>query len=201
MPKLNIIAGLAAIAALTACATATPYQAALTASDRGFADQKIEDNRYQVSFSGNSLTDRKTVETYLLYRAAELTRLNGYDYFHVVNRNTDESSRVVPVGGSSYSPFYDHFFCHYSFYGPYAAYYRDPYRRTAYPGPISPLARHGYYDPFWGGPAEYREVTSYEATAEIIMGKGEKPDDPAYFDAAQVQFNLEGQIIRPDPAT
>ena len=30
-------------------------------------------DRWKVSFSGNSLTDRNTVETYLLYRAAELT--------------------------------------------------------------------------------------------------------------------------------
>lgn len=192
MLKLKSITGIAALAVLAACATATPYQAA-TQSDRGYSDQKIEDNRFQVQFSGNSLTERKTVETYLLYRAAELTRENGFDYFRVINRDTEADSRLIPVGGT-YSPFYDHFYCNYRFFDPRASLYRPPY-----PGRIHPAYRSAYHDPFWGGMTEYREVTSYEATAEIQMSKGAKPADPAYFDAAQVLENLAGQIILPEP--
>ena len=190
MPKFEFISALAALALLGACATATPYQAASDGT-RGYSEQRIEDNRFHVEFSGNSLTDRKTVETYLLYRAAELTRLNGYDHFRVVRRETDEESRLVPVGGSTYSPFYDHFFLHYAYYGPHAAYYRDPFRHGRY-------SSFGYYDPYWGGPPEYRERTRYVASAEILMGKGEKPSDAAFFDAEQVLFNLSGNIMRPD---
>ena len=65
MPKFKLTGAIAALAVLGACATATPYQAALD-GDRGYSEMKIEDNRFQVEFSGNSLTDRKTVETYLL---------------------------------------------------------------------------------------------------------------------------------------
>ncbi|MEL6323521.1 MAG: hypothetical protein AAFQ84_04755, partial [Pseudomonadota bacterium] len=96
-------AGLSALAALFvlgACATATPYQPAVN-SDGGYVDQQIETNRWAVSFAGNSLTDRQTVETYLLYRAAELTSQNGFDYFEVIARDTEVESRFIATGFSS----------------------------------------------------------------------------------------------------
>ena len=120
MRKLVLPAAIAALALLGACATATPYQAAIDSSSRGYSEQQIENNRFRVQFAGNSLTDRKTVETYLLYRAAELTREHGFDYFRVVRRDTDAESRLVPVGGRPYSPFYDHFYLDYMYYGPHA---------------------------------------------------------------------------------
>ena len=81
---------IAAVAGLlTACATATPYHPAV--SDRyGFEEQRIENNRIRITFRGNTVTDRETVETYLLYRAAELTLQNGNDYFIVANRDTED---------------------------------------------------------------------------------------------------------------
>ena len=112
MKRLTILAALSALTLLGACATATPYQAA-SSSDRGYSEQKIEDNRFQVQFSGNSLTDRKTVETYLLYRAAELTKQSGYDHFKVVRRDTDSNTRLVG-SPSFYDPYYDHFFLNFS---------------------------------------------------------------------------------------
>ena len=55
------IAPLAIAAVLAACATETPYS---PADDRGygFTEQKIESDRYRITFAGNSLTDRQTVE-------------------------------------------------------------------------------------------------------------------------------------------
>ncbi|MEO0362560.1 MAG: hypothetical protein AAF322_15680, partial [Pseudomonadota bacterium] len=58
----------AAAAALAACATPTPYQP--KTSDGGFTESRVETGRYRVAFAGNSLTDRDTVERYLLFRAA-----------------------------------------------------------------------------------------------------------------------------------
>ena len=54
----------------------------------GYSEQRIEENRYRVSFAGNSATSRQTVEDYLLYRAAELTVQTGHDWFEVVDRDT-----------------------------------------------------------------------------------------------------------------
>jgi hypothetical protein len=76
------------LAAIGGCTTSpTPYQAA--ADGYGYADQQIEQNRYRVSFSGNSATSRETIENYLLYRAAQLTVDNGYDHFALVNQEVE----------------------------------------------------------------------------------------------------------------
>ena len=193
MDRRLIVVLIAGLMLLGACATATPYQPANN-NQRGFTDQQVETNRWQVGFSGNSLTDRRTVETYLLYRAAELTDREGFDYFRVVQRDTDASSTFIPTG-FSHRPFYSGFYCNYAFYGPYGRLGRHP--GFAHPG----FRRAGFYDPFgYGfGAADYREIVRYEATAEIIMGRGEKPDDnPAYFTADDVILNLSGQIIRPE---
>jgi len=77
----------AALCLLTACAGGpTPYQQAR--DGYGYSEQQIEENRYRVSFAGNSATSRQTVEEYLLYRAAELTVQTGHDWFEVVDRDT-----------------------------------------------------------------------------------------------------------------
>ena len=86
----RVLISMAALSMLAACASPTPYQAA-DGSRRGYTEQQIETNRFRISFDGNSLTDRETVETYLLYRAAELTVEEGYDHFMVVTRATDEA--------------------------------------------------------------------------------------------------------------
>ena len=157
---------------LTACATATPYQPANT--DRyGFEEQRIENNRVRITFRGNTLTDRATVETYLLYRAAEITLESGNDYFIVANRATDEDSRLRR------DTFPSRFAYDYWYFSP---------RRGWSP----------WYDPFWNEPSSYREVNRYEAIAEIAMFVGAKPANNAdAFDAREVQSNLQGQIVRP----
>src|SRR5689334_5212700 len=97
---------LASSALLAACASGpTPYQpGAANSNDRGYAESKIESDRYRISFKGNSMTDRETVENYLLYRAAELTLQNGYDVFTVVNRDTDKDSTIRRTGSGFYGP-------------------------------------------------------------------------------------------------
>jgi hypothetical protein len=120
MPRLTLAAALSALVFLAACATSTPYQAAARDQSGGYSEQKIEDNRFQVQFAGNSLTDRKTVETYLLYRAAELTKESGFDHFRVVRRDTDAKTRLVG-DAPFYDPFYDHFYLSYRYFGPRAA--------------------------------------------------------------------------------
>ena len=63
----------AAALLIAACATSTPYGPAENGKGYGFSDQRIESNRYRITFRGNSVTSRETVENALLYRAAELT--------------------------------------------------------------------------------------------------------------------------------
>lgn len=197
MTKTRVLFAALSLAILGACATATPYQAALD-GQRGYENQQIESNRWQVSFSGNSLTDRQTVETYLLYRAAELTEQQGFDHFRVVQRETEADRRLRPVGFGP-DPFYSGFACDFRFYGRggrrLGGFPRGFHRAGFARGFHSPFS---YHDPFWGNGFDYREIVRYEASSEIVMGRGEKPDDPAYFDAGEVKMNLAGKIVRPE---
>jgi hypothetical protein len=101
MNARNVLTPLLALA-LSACATATPYQP----SDRGqgYYEQKIESNRYRIHFAGNSMTAKQTVENYLLYRAAELTLASGYDYFVTAEQSTQADTRYEQTftGGFGY---------------------------------------------------------------------------------------------------
>lgn len=169
---MRLIAGFAVSAAmLAACAESTPYQRA-TGGGFGYSEQQIEQNRFMVAFSGNSLTERQSVETFLLYRAAELTREQGYDYFRLIRRDTEAERRFTGTTPRHY----DRFDVFYRYYHP----------------------RHGWYgwrDPFWDD-INLREVTRYEAMAEIQLGRGQTPDSPDAFDAADVIRNL-GPLVRP----
>ena len=83
---------------LAACAgKPTPYQAAQ--GGFGYSEQQTEENRYRVSFAGNSASSRQTVEDYLLYRAAELTVQTGHDWFQVFDRNTVQENWQRRIAG------------------------------------------------------------------------------------------------------
>lgn len=178
-------------AGLTACATATPYQPNIPGQSvkGGFSEIRLEADRFRVTFTGNSLTSRETVEGYLLYRAAELTLQQGFDWFEIVDRQTDRNVRTYIEPDPMYRPWY----------GPGFGYWRPHWR---YYG-----AGFGWrtWDPFWGDPfwadrVDVRTVERFEATAEIVMRKGAKPQgEPRAFDARSVVDNLGPRIQRPAP--
>src|ERR1700683_4481719 len=95
-------AAVIALAGLPACETATPSQPVRpgAAQAGGYSELKIEQDRWRITFRGNDMTSRETVETYLLYRAAELTVSQGDDWFETVDRQTDKHSQtqVDPIG-------------------------------------------------------------------------------------------------------
>jgi hypothetical protein len=92
-PAAAAAAALALI--LGGCATATPYQPAAAGGGYGYAEQRIESNRYRITFTGNADTPKQTVENYLLYRAAELTLQSGFDYFVFASDTTDANTRYL----------------------------------------------------------------------------------------------------------
>lgn len=97
-----MVAALAASTLMVAgCATETTYRPATGQgfNRTGYSDRQIEPGRFLVNFAGNSVTSRDTVERYLLFRAAELTLQNGYDYFVMANRDTDLQSRTYTTPG------------------------------------------------------------------------------------------------------
>ena len=203
MKRLLASAAIALATGLAACATATPYQpATLTARgpQNGFFEAPLEQNRWRVSFAGNTVTSRQQVEDSLLLRSAELTLQQGFDHFVAVNRSTerDVSYRATPDpfygGGLGYSRFgYSRFGS--PFWSPSWRYHRSALGwRYADP----------FYDPFWGrggafgaSSLDVQEIDRYEASAEIVMGKGASPADARAFDARQIVANLGPRIPRP----
>ena len=186
--KPVLLAAVAAIA-LSACATATPYQPVGAGGARGgYAEQRLENDRFRVSFSGNSVTSREQVEMGLLLRSAELTRENGYDWFATVNRATDRDTRFQTLGTGFNDPFYA---------GRYGGYWGPSWRFYGGGGWSpwgSPWGRG------WGGFNDFdvRQIDRFEATSEILMGRGPKPaGDPNAFDAGEVIANLGPQVARP----
>ncbi|MEM9913270.1 MAG: hypothetical protein AAF922_21130 [Pseudomonadota bacterium] len=85
-------AALISLVLLAACAEPTAY-APVGRDGQGYTTQPVEQGRFLVSFRGNSLTDRETVETYLLYRAAEVARDTGGSWFRVSGQNTETVTR------------------------------------------------------------------------------------------------------------
>jgi len=188
-----VVAALAASTLLVAgCATETTYRPAtgLGFSRTGYSDRQIEPNRFLVSFAGNSVTSRDTVERYLFFRAAELTLQNGYDYFVMADRDTDRQSRTYSTGGGFGGPGWG--------YGGFGGYW----------GPRWNYYGRGFgwrsYDPFWGGFGPWgnnfdvRTIDRFEATAEIVMRKGPIPrDNIRAFDARKVVDTVGPSIVLP----
>ncbi len=162
-------------AVLSACVTPTPYQPAQP-QGFGYTEERLDQNKYRVMFRGNSLTPRETVEDYLLYRAAELTLQNGFDHFIMVGRDTEAKTSyrywVDSYGGRGW------------FYHGFPGWRRGP-----------------WYDPFYDPFSNYdvQPVTTYTATAEIILIKGPRQDgEVRAFDAREVLAQVGPRVVRPE---
>lgn len=164
--KLALV--IAALAGLSACTLPTLYQPA--AGGYGYAQQQIEGNRFRVSFAGNSLTARETVENYLLYRAAEITLAQGGDYFVVVGRDTEARTRYDTgfggYGGYGYDP-WGHWHSHSAFAG-------------------------------LGGGRPITEYRAY-ADIVVYRGR-KPATEPNAYDARDVMARLASTVVRPAPS-
>ncbi|HEU4499357.1 MAG TPA: hypothetical protein VFR60_08475 [Sphingomicrobium sp.] len=159
--RAALIGTLALFASLGGCTTTpTPYQPYRAEGaggvHGGYSDQRLAPNRFLVRFHGNEFTSRGRVETYLLYRAAELTIANGYDWFVVAGRHTEHDVETYvrqPLLGAYWQPNW--------------RYYRSGVGWDVwYPG---------YGRPFWADTIDVTTVEAFEVEAEILLEKGTPP--------------------------
>lgn len=168
----------AAALALAACATTGLYQARDGRS--GYAETQLGADHWRVEFVGDDFTSRDTVNTYLLYRAAELTRESGHEWFAMAAPAVSEEVEIIVEAQHPQA-------------------YRDRYWRPHW-------RRRGRF--FWSDvdpvmPHERRrldqevvtERVHYSASAEIFMGNG-APATGA-FNAEDTIARLEPSIARP----
>lgn len=188
---LSTAVALALAGAIGACATPTPYQpyrAELAGGVHGgYSDERLADGRFRVKFHGNELTSRERVEGYLLYRAAELTVQNGYDWFRIVDRHTEHDVTTYMRPDPLYRPWYG---SEYGYWRPHWRYYRRDYGWSVW--------HPEYGDPFWTDRIDVSTVESFEAEAEVVLGKGPLPGSQAQvFDARRVLTELGPTIVLP----
>lgn len=101
--------GTLAFITLAACTSGpTRYIPALDPDDMGYREQRLETERYRVSFRANPDLKAPQVEDMAMRRAAELTLQAGHSWFHVVSRNTDlvggsysQGGPTIGLGGST----------------------------------------------------------------------------------------------------
>ncbi|WP_372706563.1 hypothetical protein [Brevundimonas sp.] len=150
--------------ALSACASLAPYGAQTGAGGQGYAEQRIESNRFRVTYSG--VGNSGPVADYALLRAAELTTAEGYDWFEVTQSWTD--GRPDSAGGLR------------------------PSLGVGY-GSSRSSGRYGGYSASGVGVGvglNFSGPSPTSTTLEVVMGSGGKPDRPNVYEARGVQDAL-----------
>jgi hypothetical protein len=146
---------------LAACATGSIYHPASSLRGVGYSEQKLETNRWRVSFTGDTATPAAVVQDYALLRAAELTLSLGDEWFTVAGRAT------VPQD-SGYGP---------SFF-------------AGGLGPPCGIfgCRAALYGGFWYDENDEHRLS---ASLDIVVGKGPKPNDANTYDARDVANTIK----------
>ena len=162
MNRLTLPLIAAAGLALSACASLAPYGPQMGPGGQGYVEQRIESNRFRVTYNG--VGHPGPVADYALLRAAELTLAQGYDWFEVTQRWTDgrpdSAGGLRPSVGVGYGS---------SRYGGY---------RSSGVGV--------------GVGLNFSGPSPTSTTLEVVMGNGERPDRPNAYDARGVQDSLRG---------
>jgi hypothetical protein len=151
---------------LAACAAPAPYAPRRPGETTGYTDRELAPGRYRVTFAGNSVTARDTVQDFLLLRAAEVTLAAGGTHFVFDDRDTRARTTY-----HSNPPYYG------SGFG------------GGFGGGWGFRPRWGY-GPF-GPPLMISQTTRYEASAEVVVLKpGQEQNEPRAVDAREIVNHL-----------
>lgn len=168
LKALNFAVALGALAALAGCASEPPYFGPLgPGHTTGYTDQQIAQNRYRVTYEGDSETPRVTVENFLLLRAAQVARQAGYPAFLFDTRDTKAKTQYFSS------------FTGWPGWGGYGIYGWGP---GGWPYDVE---------------GETRPVTRYEAYAEIVLLTDEEAKKEPRALAAQSVIDHLGPLVFP----
>ncbi len=155
-----VIAAAASTLVVSGCASLAPYGPQMGAGGQGYYEQRIERDRWRVTYNGVGAPG--PVADLALLRAAELTRQNGYDWFEVTQRwidgRPDSAGGVRPsvgIGAGS---------------GRYGGY------RSSGLGV--------------GVGLNFSGPSPTSTSLEILMGRGERPGRREAYDARSVEESL-----------
>jgi hypothetical protein len=168
-----------ALAAACAPFEPTPYQPAadgLDYSEARFGYSEIaRDSGYVVRFDGNDTTERRTVEDYALYRAAEIALRDGSPRFAVLDRLVERRIVREPTSIRPYSLGYTD---------------RGPPNGSRRVNALLPTLKPGDYT--------WREIVSYSAELRVRPFAGEPPEGALrVYDPREVMDRLGARVMRP----
>jgi hypothetical protein len=136
--------------------------------DEGYSHIQLSEDQYRVVFKGNKNTDEEHVTNFALLHAAELTTEKGYNWFTVVDSDTDiETKNITRVG---------------------------PAKATPAPGEVT-CGLLGCATPgspnYAGGKVTTKKVQEHIMSSLLItMGKGQPESPSKVFDAKKLAENL-----------
>jgi hypothetical protein len=164
MTRLTLPLIAAAGLLLSACASLAPYGPQAGSGGQGYSEQRIESNRFRVTYSGVGAPG--PVADMALLRSAELTTAQGYDWFEVTQRWTDgrpdSAGGVRPSLGIGYGG--------------------GSYRGGGY--------RYSSSGVGVGLGLNFSGPSPTSTSLEVVMGRGARPDRPEAYDARGVQDAL-----------
>jgi hypothetical protein len=153
---------------LTSCSSLPSYRQA-SGNGYGYSESKISDNHFRVHYRLKGKQKSEAMD-FVMLRAAELTLLNGFDWFVIVNRETTSESE----GGNS---------------GAHIGASSSQHRKTQC-GLLACKTTHEPTTSYGIGLELGTTRGEVESLLEIRMGKGVKPDSENSFSAIEVKQNL-----------
>ncbi|WP_076408025.1 hypothetical protein [Shewanella sp. UCD-KL12] len=99
---IKLSAGVALAIMLSACATSYDTEKSFWTFGKGFETMQIAPDSWQISFVGNTNTDRALTRKYVMLKSAELCQKAGFAYFTFTNEQTNRDS-VGQFGAASSS--------------------------------------------------------------------------------------------------
>ena len=172
MKLLTTLLGIA-LFSLAGCATQTPYKPAAERGAEGYTETQLTENRYRITFVGNTVTPSETVKDFALLRAAELTLQHGYEWFRIMERDNDKKvNSATTVGGGFSSPSHS-----------------SVYQRC---GLVScqTVVSHSPGFSTGLGVATTSTSSSYSYALEVVMGKAPMPQDAESYNARELAATL-----------
>ena len=163
--------------ARTGCMAAATYGPRRPGEVTGYTDRELAPGRFRVTFTGNSVTGRDTVENYLLLRAAEVTLASGGTHFLFDDRDT-RANTTVHADPMFHGPGY--------WGGGYGAWgFRPRWGMSAF-----------------GPPLMISQTTRFEAYAEIVVLKpGQDKSENRAVDAREIVSHLSAEAHPPQDQT
>ena len=87
--KKNIFIGLViTIIMVSGCATTYDAEKSHWTGGRGFSQEQLEKDVWQINFAGNAHTDTEIRKKYILKKAAQIAIENSYSFFEVIQSDT-----------------------------------------------------------------------------------------------------------------